>query len=134
MATSRFFGAMSFTILSPIRIVPSVISSSPATGASVASLCPPHLGGRLAEEQPPEQLDGFREALLEGEEDVFVLDREHVVVAHRPESAHDVAPEPLALAVADRAERPGPVYDLAVVLRVEHAVPAHVRPVEIRVF
>src|ERR1700730_3976959 len=96
-------------------------------------LRPPHLARQLAQEHPLQHLDRLGETFIDGDEPVLVLDAQNAVVAGDAQCAHEVAPELLVLAVPDAAERPRPLRKTPVVLRVEHAVHADVRAVEIDV-
>src|SRR2546423_14288493 len=94
-------------------------------------LRPPHLAGQFMQQHPLQHFDGFPKTFVGREETVLVLDAEHAVVAGNAQCAHEVAPELLVLPVADAAERPRPLRKAPVVLRVEHAVHADVRAVEV---
>src|SRR5438093_714635 len=108
------------------------------TGSSVSRsapdpLRPPDLRATLARDQSLEQLDALAEALVDREQQVLVLHAEHVVVPDGSEGADEVTPHLLALAVADRSERPCAIEDLAVVLGIEDAVARDVAAVDVRV-
>src|SRR4051794_27794949 len=85
-------------------------------------LAPPHRGRLFAERRRLQCRRRAPEAVERRGQAVLVLDREHVVVADDPERRSEPLPEQQVVAIADAAEDPAPLRDVAVGLEVEDAV------------
>ena len=85
-------------------------------------MVPPESPERLLQQDRPQKRDRLLESFGRVCILVLVLDREHVVVADQAQGADEVAPERLAVPVADGPERPRPPAELRVGLRVENPV------------
>ena len=97
-------------------------------------LDPPGSGRLLANHDAVEESRGLGQALLGREQAVFVLDREHEIVAKHAQRGDKLVPPLGAVSVAARAEDPAAIALVGVGLGIEHAGARQVDRVKLRIF